>query len=62
MPEISGGLALVISPDDYQLVPVRIDDEVWRAFLAVREVARFQLDTANRVLGPPIAPPERKSA
>ncbi|MDD5304668.1 MAG: hypothetical protein PHS14_16360 [Elusimicrobia bacterium] len=54
MPEVSGGLVLVISPFDYQLVPVRIDDEVWRAFLAVREVARFQLDTANRVLGPAI--------
>jgi ATP-dependent exoDNAse (exonuclease V) beta subunit len=56
MPEVSGGLALVISPDDYQLVPVRIDDEIWNAFLAVREVARFQLDTANRVLGPAISP------
>ncbi len=56
MPEVSGALALVISPEDYRLIPVRIDDEVWKAFLAVREVARFQLDMANRVLGPAISP------
>jgi len=54
MPEVSGALVLVVSPEDYQLVPVRIDDEVWKAFLAVREVARFQLDIANRVLGPSV--------
>lgn len=54
MPELDGALALVVSPVDYQLVPVRIDDEVWRAFLAVREVARWKLDVSNRVFGPTI--------
>jgi len=54
MPEIEGALALVISPVDYQLVTVRIDDEVYRAFLAVREVARWNLSTSRSVFGPNI--------
>lgn len=57
MPEVEGALALVVSPVDYRLVPVRIDDEVWRSFLAVREVARWSLDVSRRVFGPPIDPP-----
>lgn len=54
MPELDGAFALVVSPVDYQFVPVRVDDEVWRAFLAAREVARWQLDTSRRVFGPNI--------
>lgn len=52
MPEVDGALALIVSPVDYLLVPVSIDDEVWRAFLAVREVARWKLDVSRRVFGP----------
>lgn len=62
MPEVDGALALVISPYDYQLVPVRIDDEVWQAFLYAREVARWQLETSRRVLGPPVAAPAKEEA
>jgi len=62
MPETDGGLVLVISPEDYRLIPVRIDDEVWRAFLAVREVARFQLDVSSRVLGPAVTPTVGRAA
>lgn len=54
MPEIGGAFALVVSPVDYLFVPVRIDDEVWRSFLAAREVARWQLDVSRRVFGPPV--------
>lgn len=54
MPEIHGALALAISPYDYRLVPVSIDDEVWQSFLYVKEVARWNLETSKRVLGPPI--------
>lgn len=58
MPEIEGALALVISPVDYVFIPVRIDDEVWRAFLAVREVARWNLATSRNVFGPTITAKE----
>ena len=56
MPELGGALALVVSPADYRLVPVRTDDEVWEAFGHVRETARWQLDTSQRVLGPEVTP------
>jgi hypothetical protein len=54
MPKVSTSvaLALVLSPVDWRLVPVRIDAEVWNCALAVREVARFQADVSKRVLGP----------
>lgn len=54
MPALDGALALVISPVDYTFTPVRIDAEVLRAFHAVREVARWKLDTSRRVFGPAI--------
>jgi hypothetical protein len=60
MPEVQGALALVIAPTFYRLVPVAIDDEVWRCFGYVREAARWQLEVARRVLGPDITPPPRE--
>lgn len=60
LPDTDGALALVVSPADYQLVPVRTDDEVWRAWLHVREVARWQLETSRDVLGPALSPPLRR--
>lgn len=56
MPELEGAFALIVSPVDYLLVPTRIDDEVWRSFLAVREVARWNLDISKRVFGPHVTP------
>ncbi len=55
MLETDGAVALVVSPYDYQIVPVRTDDEVWRAFMACRECARFQVDISKRVFGPAIS-------
>lgn len=57
MQKVDGALALIVSPYDYQLVPVRVDEEVWRTFTYVREVARWQLEISKRVLGQPLAPP-----
>lgn len=54
MPQTVGALVLVVSPSDYQLVPMRTDDEVWHTFLHVREVARWRLDISRRVTGPAI--------
>lgn len=62
MPEVEGALALVVSPYDYRLIPVRIDDEVWRAFLAVREVARWNLSISRNVFGPTITVPVKEVA
>ena len=56
MPHLDGAVCLAIGPNDYELVPVAIDDEVWEAFLAVRSVARWALQTSQNVLGPPLEP------
>jgi hypothetical protein len=61
MPETDGALALLVSPFDYELVPVRADDDVWNAFLYVREIARWQVDTSTKVIGPTIAPPKQEA-
>jgi hypothetical protein len=56
VPKTEGGLALCVFPDRYTLTPVRLDDEVWESFLAVREVARWSVEISGRVLGPNLTP------
>jgi hypothetical protein len=55
MPETDGAVCIVVSPYDYQVVPVRTDDEVWTAFRHVMECARWQVDTSRNVIGPPVS-------
>ena len=55
MPEVDGALALVVSPFDYVLCEVRIDDAIWKAWLHTREVARYQLETSRAVIGSPLS-------
>jgi hypothetical protein len=62
LPTLDGAFALVVSPVDYRLVPVRIDDEVWRAFGHARECARWRLDVSRRVLGPDVTRPVNETA
>lgn len=61
MPRVEQAFVLVVSPEDYRLIPVRIDDEVWRSFLNAREVARWMLSTSRNVFGAPVEP-ERLAA
>jgi len=62
MPQTEGAVCIVISPYDYEVVPVRTDDEIFKAFLAARECARFQVDTSKHVFGPPIGSPNPQGA
>lgn len=57
MPRIDGAFVLVLSPEDCVAVPVRIDDEVWRSFLYVRENFRWREETSLSLFGPPLDPP-----
>src|SRR3990167_883356 len=50
MPETDGAAALHLREDGYDLIEVRADDEVFRAFLYVREVYRFKIETEKTVL------------
>jgi hypothetical protein len=56
MPEVEGAVCIVISPEDYLVVPVDTSERIWRACKHMIEVARFQVETSKGVFGPPIAP------
>jgi len=62
MPPVDGAVCIVVSPYDCRVLPIRIDEEVWRAFLRVRECARWQIDTSGRVIGPEITAPTLQEA
>lgn len=62
MPPVDGAVCIVVSPFDCRLIPVRIDDDVYRTFLHVRECARWSVDTSRRVIGPEITAAAQKSA
>lgn len=57
VPEVDGCLALVIKPSSYELIPVRADPDVFRAFLAVAEVRRYCDVTSRSILGRKLRPP-----
>jgi hypothetical protein len=60
MPRVDGALAIVISPGDCLAVPVRVDEEIWEAFLDVQAAARWQIHTSRNLFGPPLAVPARQ--
>jgi len=62
MPPVDGAVCIVVSPFDCRVIPIRIDDEVWRAFLHVREAARWQIDISGRVIGPEITAARKEVA
>ena len=60
MPEVEGGVCIVVSPEDYLVVPVATSEEIWKACRHVIQVARFQLETSKTVFGPPLSVPVRE--
>lgn len=62
MPETEGGVCLVISPEDYLLVPVDTSERIWKACRHMIEVARYQVVTSKGVFGPVIQPQAREVA
>lgn len=54
IPPLSGAAVLQLGARGWRLVPVRLDDEIFRAFLYAREVFRWALVTSKTVLGDPI--------
>jgi hypothetical protein len=56
MPETEGGVCIVISPEDYMVVPVDTSESTWKACRHVIQVARFQTETSKTVFGPAISP------
>lgn len=68
MPQVDACAALHLRADGYDLVPVRADEEVWRLFLYVTQVAEFmgpdwkEPGWSKDVIGEPLMPPERVDA
>lgn len=60
MPETEGAVCVVISPEDYLVVPVDTGERIWKACRHMIEVARFQVETSKTVFGPPIAPKQQE--
>lgn len=58
LPTIHGGFCLQLTDDDYRLIPVRIDDACYQAFLYVREVFRWLEWTSKNVIGRPYPRPK----
>lgn len=54
MPATDGAVCLVVSPEDFLVVPVRTDDTVWKHFRHVMENARWQVEVSRNVFGPAI--------
>jgi len=55
MPETDGGVCVVVSPEDYLVVPVDTSERVWKACRHMMQVARFQTETSKVVFGSPLS-------
>ena len=62
MPEVEGGVCIVVSPEDYKVVPVDTSERIWKVCRHVIQVAKYQTETSKAVFGPPIAPPVEVAA
>jgi hypothetical protein len=54
LPAVDGGLALHLGKGGWRMVPVRLGDDVFKAFLYAREVFRWQEQVSKTVLGDPL--------
>lgn len=54
MPDVAGCVVLHLTPDGYQLLPVRTSEAEHRAFLYAQQVRNFCEDTSKVVLGQPL--------
>jgi hypothetical protein len=54
MPEIHAGAVLWITPERWEFKPVKIDEEVFSYFLALRQVFNWDREVSKTVLGKPI--------
>ncbi|MEO3974385.1 hypothetical protein [Streptomyces sp. CAU 1734] len=55
MPELSGGAVLHVRPEGWKLVPVACGPDVYRKFLALRQVFDWESEMQRGVIGRPIA-------
>jgi hypothetical protein len=57
VPEVDGGVAILLTPTRYAVHPVKCDEDVHESFLHIVDAAHFQFDVASSVVGAPMLPP-----
>ena len=56
MPEIHGAAAVAVRPDKYELIPVRLGDDLFEVFQALTVVSDWEREKKKSVLGNPQTP------
>ena len=57
LPQIDAAAALHLRPDGYSLIPIRIGDDVFDTFLALKEIASWEREVSKTVIGKsPVTP------
>lgn len=51
IPKLDGGIVVHVRPDGGQVVPARIDDDLFQIFLALRQVWEYDRELSKTVLG-----------
>lgn len=54
MPKVTKGAVLHLSPNGYNLVPARIDDDVFNTFLSVKDIFQWDFELSKLVLREPM--------
>lgn len=62
VPAVDGCAVVHLRPEGYRFLPIRADEEIFRAFLFAREMFRFSEELADTVVGDPVALPDEALA
>lgn len=54
VPKVDTGLVIHITPESCRAYPIRCDEEVFEAYLAVQDSARWVYQTSKSVMSPPL--------
>lgn len=56
VPEVDTGLVIHITPETCEGFPIRCDEQVFEAYLAAQDAARWLFQDSRRVMGEPLVP------
>lgn len=57
VPQVDTGLVIHITPESCEAYPIRCDEEVFDAYLAAQDSARWVFQTSKNVMSPPLVAP-----
>jgi len=60
LPKIDGAAALHLRPDSYELIPVRLGDDIFDVFQALTVASHWVRDLSKTVLGNPVDPTQKE--